>query len=228
MSLAPAAAAAVLAAAAETGPAPRARLLGPRAARLRLVVSDVDGVLTDGGVYYSERGEELKRFSVRDGMGVERLRQQGIEVALLTREPSAIVARRAEKLGLRRVYLGVTDKASFLGRVLDDAAVSADEVAYIGDDVNDAAVMELIAARGLAGAPADARPEILALAHFVARQPGGHGAFRDFAEWLLELRRGQAPGASGTIPRMSEVSEPARSEALAAAAPSSSLVTEGR
>jgi 3-deoxy-D-manno-octulosonate 8-phosphate phosphatase (KDO 8-P phosphatase) len=213
-------------AAGDTSPDPRARLLGPRAARLRLVISDVDGVLTDGGVYYSERGEELKRFSVRDGMGVERLRQQGIEVALLTREPSAIVARRAEKLGLRLVYLGVPDKATFLRRVLDDAAVSADEVAYIGDDVNDAAVMELIATRGLAGAPADARPEILALAHFVARQPGGHGAFRDFAEWLLELRRGHPPRTSVSTPEVSAVSEsPAWS--LTASAPLRSPPEEG-
>ncbi|MBC8133332.1 MAG: 3-deoxy-D-manno-octulosonate 8-phosphate phosphatase [Deltaproteobacteria bacterium] len=167
-----------------------ASALALRASRLRLLISDVDGVLTDGGVYYSEQGEELKRFSVRDGMGVERLRAKGIETALLTREPSAIVARRAEKLRISLVYLGVPDKALFLRRILDDAAVTLDQVAYIGDDVNDAGVMDEIAARGLIGAPADARPEIRALAHHKGTVPGGHGAFREFAEWLLGLRDG--------------------------------------
>jgi 3-deoxy-D-manno-octulosonate 8-phosphate phosphatase (KDO 8-P phosphatase) len=166
-------------------------VLRRRAAGLRLVISDVDGVLTDGGVYYSENGEELKRFSVRDGMGVERLRNHGIETALLTREPSGIVARRAEKLRIRLVYLGVPDKKVFLARILDDAQVTLDEIAYIGDDVNDMGVMETIATRGLIGAPADARPEIFAMAHHRAAVAGGHGAFREFAEWLLELRRAE-------------------------------------
>jgi 3-deoxy-D-manno-octulosonate 8-phosphate phosphatase (KDO 8-P phosphatase) len=121
-------------------------------------------------------------------MGVERLRAQGIETALLTREPSPIVARRAEKLRIRLVYLGVPDKRLFLPRILDDAAVALDQLAYIGDDVNDAGVMETIAARGLLGAPADARPEIRRLAHHRGTVAGGHGAFREFAEWLLELR----------------------------------------
>jgi 3-deoxy-D-manno-octulosonate 8-phosphate phosphatase (KDO 8-P phosphatase) len=168
-----------------------------RAARLRgaatkLVVTDVDGVLTDGGVYYSERGEALKRFSLRDGMGVERLRNDGIETAFMTRESSPIVARRAEKLGLRLVYLGVYDKKEMLPRLLADgdhgAGLDVSQLAYIGDDVNDLEIMEAIGARGLVGAPADAMPQVSRVAHLACARAGGAGAFRDFAEWILELR----------------------------------------
>jgi 3-deoxy-D-manno-octulosonate 8-phosphate phosphatase (KDO 8-P phosphatase) len=159
-----------------------------RAAQLRLVVTDVDGVLTDGGVYYSDRGEALKRFSVRDGMGVARLRDDGVETAFLTGETSAIVERRAEKLKIRLIYLGVADKLGELPRILADAGLVLSQVAYIGDDANDVGIMQAIGAHGLVGAPADAAPEALALAHYGSPQPGGAGAFRGFAEWILNLR----------------------------------------
>jgi 3-deoxy-D-manno-octulosonate 8-phosphate phosphatase (KDO 8-P phosphatase) len=176
------------------------RELRMRAAALRLVITDVDGVLTDGGVYYSERGETLKRFSLRDGMGVERLRDAGIETAFLTREASPIVARRAEKLRLRLCYLGVADKLSALPQILADAGVDAAQVGYIGDDVNDLPVMERLASRALVAAPADAMPSVCRVAHHVCARPGGHGAFRDFAEWILELRaQARAPSAKETF-----------------------------
>jgi 3-deoxy-D-manno-octulosonate 8-phosphate phosphatase (KDO 8-P phosphatase) len=160
-----------------------------RAARLRLVITDVDGVLTDGGVYYSDKGEALKRFNLRDGMGVERLRQDGVETAFLTRENSPIVARRAEKLRIRLLYLGVADKLAALPAVLADASVEPEHAAYIGDDVNDLGAMRAVAEQGLVAAPADAVPEIAALAHHRCAKGGGHGAFRDFAEWILSLRQ---------------------------------------
>jgi 3-deoxy-D-manno-octulosonate 8-phosphate phosphatase (KDO 8-P phosphatase) len=159
-----------------------------RTARLKLVITDVDGVLTDGGIFFSEHGEALKRFSVRDGMGVERLRRQGIETAFLTREQSAIVARRAEKLQVRHCHLGVADKEAFLPQLLDQAGVTADEIAYIGDDVNDEGIIDVVAERGLVGAPLDAVPSVLRRAHHCCALPGGCGAFRDFAEWILDLR----------------------------------------
>jgi 3-deoxy-D-manno-octulosonate 8-phosphate phosphatase (KDO 8-P phosphatase) len=164
------------------------RELQARAVRLRLVVTDVDGVLTDGGVFYSEQGEAFKRFSVRDGMGVERLRNEGIETAFLTREASALVERRAEKLGLRHCYLGVRDKQAALPRVLADAGVELGEVGYIGDDVNDSEIMAAVAAEGLVAAPLDAIPSVLRRAHYRCALPGGFGAFRDFAEWVIDLR----------------------------------------
>jgi 3-deoxy-D-manno-octulosonate 8-phosphate phosphatase (KDO 8-P phosphatase) len=171
-----------------------------RAARLRLVITDVDGVLTDGGVYVSEQGEAMKRFSVRDGMGVERLRAQGIETAFLTRETSPIVLRRAEKLRIRHCYMGAVDKRSFLPRILDEVGVPLEHVAYIGDDVNDQEVMSTVAERGLVGAPLDAVPAVLRRAHHCCARPGGCGAFRDFAEWILDLKSQVRAGAAETAP----------------------------
>ncbi|MES1164559.1 MAG: 3-deoxy-D-manno-octulosonate 8-phosphate phosphatase, partial [Verrucomicrobiota bacterium] len=124
-----------------------------RADRLRLVITDVDGVLTDGGVYVSEHGEALKRFSVRDGMGVERLREGGVETVFLTRETSPIVQRRAEKLRIRHCFMGAVHKPSVLPRILAETGIGLEQVAYIGDDVNDEEIMGLVAERGLVGAP---------------------------------------------------------------------------
>jgi len=181
------------------------RDLSLRAARLRLVVTDVDGVLTDGGVFYSERGEALKRFSLRDGMGVERLLADGIETAFLTRENSAIVERRAEKLTLRRCYLGITNKLAFLPQLLADAKLEVADVAYIGDDVNDVGIMAAVGEHGLTGAPLDATPSVLRLAHHRSMRPGGYGAFRDFAEWILELRQqARRPTATDAIENIRE------------------------
>ena len=171
------------------------RELTMRAARLKVVATDVDGVLTDGGVYYSADGEALKRFSVRDGMGVERLRNQGIETAFLTRENSPIVLRRAEKLRIRHCYLGAIDKRSVLPRILDESGVALEQVAYIGDDLNDQEVMAIVAERGLVGAPLDAVPAVLRRAHHCCARPGGCGAFRDFAEWILDLKSQLEAGA---------------------------------
>ncbi|XXX82620.1 hypothetical protein WMF30_28095 [Sorangium sp. So ce134] len=157
-----------------------------RARRVRLVLTDCDGVLTDTGVYYSERGEELKRFSLRDGMGVERLARAGVASAIVTGEASPSVRRRADKLGMR-VFLGVRDKAGHLPAILREAGVARGEVAYIGDDVNDLAIMQEIAEAGLTAAPADAVAEVFGAAHRRCEARGGHGAFRDFADWILKL-----------------------------------------
>lgn len=159
-----------------------------RAARIKLVLSDVDGVLTDTGVYYSEAGEALKRFSVRDGMGVERLRNAGIETGIITRERSKSVEKRAEKLKLPHVLMGVWDKRAELEPFLKRAGLELSELAYIGDDVNDLGIIGVVAEAGLVAAPQDAMEEVIRAVHYHCEKPGGHGAFRDFAEWLLKLR----------------------------------------
>jgi 3-deoxy-D-manno-octulosonate 8-phosphate phosphatase (KDO 8-P phosphatase) len=158
-----------------------------RARRLRLVLTDCDGVLTDGTVFYGPEGEALVRFSRRDGMGVERLREGGLETAIVTRERSPIVARRAEKLAIP-VYEGVRDKRALLTALEDARGLTADELAFIGDDVNDLGLMQVLASRGLTAAPADAEPQVAAAVHLRCHRPGGQGAFREFAEWILELR----------------------------------------
>ena len=167
---------------------PRRAELSARARRVGAVLTDCDGVLTDGGVYYSEDGEALKRFNVRDGMGVERLQRAGVSTAIVTREMSLVVARRAAKLGSLRVYAGVADKAEHLPWILRDLALERDRIAYIGDDVNDLGIIETVREEGLTAAPADAMPEVLAAVHYRCQARGGYGAFREFAEWLLRLR----------------------------------------
>ncbi|MBZ4219749.1 MAG: HAD-IIIA family hydrolase [Chlorobium sp.] len=162
--------------------------LAKRAEKIKLVISDNDGVFTDNGVYYSERGEEMKRYSIRDGMGVERLRNIGIDTAIMTGELSPSIKRRAEKLGITRLYLGVKEKLSLLETVMAETGLQKHELAYIGDDVNDIGIMNEIASAGLTGCPGDGTAFVEPYIHYRAHADGGYGAFRDFAEWLIMLR----------------------------------------
>jgi len=165
----------------------RAQLI-KRARQVVLVLTDNDGVLTDTGVYYDENGEAFKRFSIRDGMGVELLRREGIETAIITSENSPSVRRRSEKLMMKRLFLGVKDKRKHLETILKDTGLAVNQLAYIGDDVNDLAIIEEIGKEGLTGAPADAMTLVRNAAHYSCNERGGNGAFRDFAEWILRLR----------------------------------------
>ena len=162
--------------------------LRARAARIRLVLTDNDGVLTDTGVYYGSDGELLKRYSIRDGMGIERLRAAGIETAIVTGEVSGNVKKRAEKLQMRYLYLGVREKEALLPEILRETGCTLDQIAYIGDDVNDIGIMTAIAPHGITAAPADALPQVAQLVHLRCRTSGGYGAFREFAEWILSSR----------------------------------------
>jgi 3-deoxy-D-manno-octulosonate 8-phosphate phosphatase (KDO 8-P phosphatase) len=159
-----------------------------RAARIALVLADNDGVMTDGTVYVSATGEEMKAYNVRDGMGVERLREHGIATAIVTREAPALIARRAAKLELRHLWTSVRNKRAHLDRILEEAHVSLDQLAYIGDDLNDLEIIAAIGEVGLTAAPADAMPRVRESVHYVCDAPGGRGAFRELAEWLLRLR----------------------------------------
>jgi 3-deoxy-D-manno-octulosonate 8-phosphate phosphatase (KDO 8-P phosphatase) len=159
-----------------------------RAARIKLILTDSDGVLTDTGVYYGESGEMFKRFSIRDGMGVERLRARGIETAILTGETSGSVRTRAAKLQMKFFYPGVKDKRAHLAAVLEETGLTPQQIGYIGDDMNDLEIMRELRGAGITAAPGDAMPEISVLAHYRCKNRGGHGAFREFAEWLIALR----------------------------------------
>jgi len=159
-----------------------------RSRRISLVLTDCDGVLTDNGVYYSDRGEVMKRFSIRDGMGVERLRAAGIETGIMSGEVSPSILKRAEKLRLQHVYLGIADKRELLFTVLARHGWVVDNVAFMGDDVNDLPVITELQASGLTAAPVDALPCVRQAVHYVSAASGGCGAFRDFAEWILSHR----------------------------------------
>ena len=153
-----------------------------RARRIKLVLTDSDGVLTDNGVYYSANGEELKRFSIRDGMGVERLRHHGIASGIVTGEMSPSVAKRAEKLLITELHLGIKDKAGRLHEILARTGLRAEEVAFIGDDTNDLGILALV---GLAACPGDATTFARRAAHYVCTAAGGHGCFREVAELII-------------------------------------------
>lgn len=157
-----------------------------RAAAIRLLLTDVDGVLTDNGVYYSDNGEAMKRFSIRDGMGVERLRNLSrIVTGIITGETSPSVVRRAEKLGIQELHLGVKDKLGRVSEILERNGLQWSELAFIGDDVNDLAVLEKA---GFSACPADAMGPVKEAVHYICGQKGGDGAFREFAERLITLR----------------------------------------
>lgn len=162
--------------------------LQKRARKIKLVLTDVDGVLTDTGVYYSEKGEIMKRFSIRDGMGVELIRERGIETAIITREKSPSVKKRGQKLKMPWIFLGIWSKVEFIPTILKKTGLRMDELAYIGDDVNDLEIIQEIAKHGLTGTPGDGMPIIKAEVHYVAQANAGYGAFRDFTDWILTLR----------------------------------------
>lgn len=154
-----------------------------RARKVKILVTDCDGVLTDTGVYYSEHGEALKRFSIRDGMGVERLRKQcGIETAIMTGEGSGSVIRRAEKLSIKYLFLNAKDKRTLLIDFLNQQNLLPENLAYIGDDTNDLEALELA---GLAASPADAMSFAKQKAHYICSEKGGYGAFRELAELII-------------------------------------------
>lgn len=154
-----------------------------KARKIKLVLTDSDGVLTDSGVYYSKRGEEMKRFSIRDGMGVERLRNiAGVETGIITGEVSGSVKKRGEKLKIKELHLGVKDKKTLLNKIIKKRKIGLENVAYIGDDTND---LEVLKMAGLSACPADAFIQIKQIVDYVTDNRGGHGAFRDFTELII-------------------------------------------
>ncbi|MEY2342603.1 KdsC family phosphatase [Acidithiobacillus sp. IBUN Pt1247-S3] len=156
-----------------------------RCARLRLLVLDVDGVLTDGRLLFDAEGQESKGFHVRDGHGIRLLQDCGIEVALITARYSQALAHRARDLGIQRVYQGSVDKIVAYTELLFATNLGDEEVAYMGDDLIDLAILSRV---GLAAAPADAHPEVLARAHWVAQRNGGMGAVRELSEEILRAQ----------------------------------------
>ncbi|MBM4127915.1 MAG: HAD-IIIA family hydrolase [Nitrospira sp.] len=146
---------------------------------------DVDGTLTDAGMYYSESGDEWKKFNTRDGMGIKLLQRVGLITAIVTQERTRLVARRAEKLAIPELHQGVMDKLSVLREMATRHGISLEQVAYIGDDVND---IEALQAVGLSASPADGLPQVLRVVKYVCRKKGGEGAVRELAEMILKAQ----------------------------------------
>ena len=156
-----------------------------RATRIRLVAFDIDGVMTDGGLTYTDDGHELKTFNVQDGLGIKLLQKAGIEVAIITGRKSGVVAARARDLGIEHVHQGVADKRATLAALLERLGMQWPECAFMGDDLIDLPAMTRC---GLAIAPANARPVVKEIAHTVTEAGGGRGAVREAAELILEAQ----------------------------------------
>ena len=164
----------------------RPRKVSPRILQgIRLFATDVDGVLTDAGMYYAESGDEWKKFNTRDGMGLKLLQRAGIITAIVTQERTKLVARRAEKLAIPELHQGVLDKLSLVREMAARHGLTLSQVAYIGDDVND---LETLKEVGFSATPADGMPQIVAVVDYVCQKKGGEGAVREICEMILSAQ----------------------------------------
>ena len=152
---------------------------------VKLVVFDVDGVLTDGRIIFSNSGEETKLFDVKDGHGIKLLMRSGIDVAIITARESEVVRRRARDLGITHVFQGMKDKKMALEELVKASGVTPDAMAYMGDDIIDLPVLKRVA---FSAAVADAVSEVIERVDFVAKRPGGRGAARELAELILKVQ----------------------------------------
>ncbi len=152
--------------------------------QVKLLALDVDGVLTDGGLYYSTSGEELKKFNVKDGLGIKLVMQAGIEVAIISASDSAATLHRAKKLGIKRVFVGMENKLPTLKQICEELNFSLAQVAYIGDDLTDLPILQSV---GCPITVADAIAENKAQAVYVTELPGGQGCVREVCDRLLQI-----------------------------------------
>jgi 3-deoxy-D-manno-octulosonate 8-phosphate phosphatase (KDO 8-P phosphatase) len=172
---------------AASGPPDVGEAVLARARRVRLLVLDVDGVMTDGRLHITERGEETKVFHVRDGSGIVALQRSGVPVAIISGRSSPAVTRRAAELGIAHLRQGVADKGAVLDALLGELGIDPGAVACVGDDTPD---LPMLARAGFAVAVADGHPAALAAAHWITSVPGGHGAVRQVCDLLLHARAG--------------------------------------
>ena len=157
-------------------------LVRKKARRIRLLLLDVDGVLTDGGILLGPRGEELKRFDVRDGQGIKLWLQARLQVGLVTARFSPAVGRRARELGIRMVYQKASDKAHVYRKIKERTGMDDEEIAYVGDDITDLPVLRQV---GLAATVRDAAPDLKTKVDYLTRADGGRGAVREIVELIL-------------------------------------------
>jgi 3-deoxy-D-manno-octulosonate 8-phosphate phosphatase (KDO 8-P phosphatase) len=149
----------------------------------KLILTDMDGVWTDGGMYYDQTGNEWKKFNTYDGVGVMFCRQNGIPVGIITGEETEIVRMRAEKLKVDFLFQGVKNKLEVAQNLAERLNISMQDIAYIGDDIND---IELLKAVGVSASPSNAPIDVRNIVHFVTMKKGGEGSFREFVERLLQ------------------------------------------
>lgn len=157
--------------------------LNKLAARVKMAIFDVDGVMTDGGLIYDQYGKEYKVFNAKDGQGLVMLNRAGIKTVVITAKESYMVKKRFESLGFTRIYQGQKNKEVALNEVVDDFEIKFDEIAYMGDDLPDLCVLRKV---GLPSCPKDAVPEVLKVARFISSKEGGRGAVRELCDLILK------------------------------------------
>lgn len=156
-----------------------------KAKQIKLVIFDVDGVLTDGSLFFGDDGQEYKSFYARDGLGMKLLQRTGVEIGIITARSSNVVKHRMKNLGIKHVYQGSLNKAAAFDEMLTKLNIKAEHTAYAGDDIIDLAVMQRV---GLAVAVQDAHPHVKQHAHWVTPHNGGRGAARDLCELIMEAQ----------------------------------------
>lgn len=156
-----------------------------RARNIRLMAFDVDGVMTDGSIYYTDAGTELKAFNAHDGAGLKMLENAGITVAIITGRKAGCVEARARNLGISRLHQGIHDKVACLRQILDELGLDATQAGYMGDDVMDIGIMAVC---GFSAAPANAHDRVRPQASLVTRRNGGQGAVREACDFILEAQ----------------------------------------
>ena len=150
---------------------------------IKLVLLDVDGTLTDGGIYRGNNGEELKRFNVKDGYVIVNAQKLGVEFGIITGRKSELVEIRAKELKIKYLYQEISEKTVILEEIMKKTGLTKEEIAYMGDDLNDVLIMKQV---GLSGAPKDAVNEVIQIADFISEKNGGSGSVREFVEHILK------------------------------------------
>ena len=153
--------------------------------KIKLVITDVDGVLTDGGLYYTSEGLVMKKFNVKDGMGMRLLRDKGIKNAIITTDTSELIQIRAERLKVDYPFIGILDKENKLHEICEKENLLPENAAFIGDDVNDSGIIEAV---GFSACPYDAINQIKDSVDLVLSQKGGEAVFREFAELIIKTQ----------------------------------------
>lgn len=159
--------------------------LTEKLSKVKLFAMDVDGTMTDSGMYYNSEGEYFKRFDAKDGMGIVLLQKSGIECAIITHSVSPVIKKRAEKLNIRHFISGTNNKTEAMNKLATSLNISLDEIAYIGDDVNDKYALEMV---GFSACPSDAVQYIKNMVNYICQAKGGAGAIREVAEHILKAQ----------------------------------------
>ncbi len=157
-----------------------------KCSKIKIVITDVDGVLTDGGMYYTDKGDVMKKFHARDGMGVTLLRKNKIPTIIITKEKTKIVKKWSTKMKILKLYDGISNKKLKLKEICKNYRVTPQQIAYVGDDINDVELLKIV---GFSAVPNDGIKEAKKISDYICVNAGGHAAFREIADLILSAQK---------------------------------------